>query len=177
MMAAIARGDDDDDDDDYDPEDDEDQEDSMEQLAKQRQILAAVTQQAKQLERMEDDYENDDMDDQDELMRQIYEGNLLYKNGQQRNHESGITAEQLLQLQAENLVKNGIDPIQALQMLKSQHQLTGGEASQQQQMSLVGNIANNLDIDLNDVMAENLMNGYPAQPGALNQPPFNGTSG
>ena len=119
MMAAIARGDDDDDDDDYDPEDDEDQEDSMEQLAKQRQILAAVTQQAKQLERMEDDYENDDMDDQDELMRQIYEGNLLYKNGQQRNHESGITAEQLLQLQAENLVKNGIDPIQALQMLKS----------------------------------------------------------
>ena len=44
-------------------------------------------------------------------------------------------------------------------------------------MGLVGNIANNLDIDLNDVMAENLMNGYPAQPGALNQPPFNGTSG
>ena len=92
-MAAIARGDDDDDDEDYDPEDDDDQEDSMEQLAKQRQILAAVTQQAKQLERMEDDYENDDMDEQDELMRQIYEGNLLYKNGQPRNHDSGITAD------------------------------------------------------------------------------------
>ena len=44
-------------------------------------------------------------------------------------------------------------------------------------MGLVGNIANNLDIDLNDVIAENLMNGYPAQPGALNQPTFNGTSG
>ena len=82
--------------------------------------MAAVTQQAQQLERMEDDFENDDMDDQDELMRQIYEGNLLYKNGQERRLDSGgLTAEQLLQLQAENLVKSGIDPIQALQMLKS----------------------------------------------------------
>ena len=128
-MAAIARDDDDDDDDDYDPEDDDNEEDAMEQLAKQRQILAAVTQQAKQLERMGDDYDNDDMDDQDELMRQIYEGNLLYKNGQERRLDSGISAEQLLQLQAENLVKSGIDPIQALQMLKSQQQLTGGEGS------------------------------------------------
>ena len=53
----------------------------------------------------------DDLDDQDEIMRQIYEENLMYKHGQGRRLDAGFTPEQLLQLQVENLVKNGIDPM------------------------------------------------------------------
>jgi len=34
---------------------------------------------------------------------------------------------------------------------------------------LIGNLPNNLDIDLKDVMQPDMMNGY-AQPGNMNQP-------
>lgn len=61
------------------------------------------------------------MEDHEEIMRQIYEENLLLKGEQNGTsaHDAEATANHFLKMQAEALAKNGIDPVQALQMLKS----------------------------------------------------------
>lgn len=53
-------------------------------------------------------------------MRQIYEENLRYKQEKNMAMSMNPSSAQLLQLQAEALAKNGMDPLQAIQMLKSQ---------------------------------------------------------
>ena len=85
MMVAVAK----DDDDDYDLEDDDlDPDEISMELAQQRKLLAAVAQQAQHY-RGGLDFEG--IEDHDELMRQIYEENLLMKNG-----EPGPSANQIL---------------------------------------------------------------------------------
>ena len=115
MMAAVAKAEDED----YDLEDEEDLHDNEAamELANQRKLLAAVAQQARQYQGLD----LDEMEDHEEIMRQIYEENLLLKG--ERNgtgvHDAEATANHFLKMQAEALAKNGIDPVQALQMLKS----------------------------------------------------------
>lgn len=62
----------------------------------------------------------DEMEDHEEIMRQIYEENLMLKpDGHDGLNGMDPSASQLLQMQVETLAKSGIDPLQALQMLKS----------------------------------------------------------
>lgn len=79
-MAAVAK----DDDDDYDLEDDDndllDAESSAE-LAKQRKLLASVAQQVSSQQQHVQGIDFDEMEDHDEIMRQIYQENLLFKQG------------------------------------------------------------------------------------------------
>jgi hypothetical protein len=77
IMAAVAK----EDADDYDLEyDDELTEEEMRMLAheKQRRLLAAVAQQARQYHGLD----LDEIEDHDEIMRQIYEENLMMKHEQ-----------------------------------------------------------------------------------------------
>lgn len=69
-----------------------DEESSME-LEKQRKLLAAVAQQARQYQGLD----FDEIEDHDEIMRQIYRENLLFKSSENNlDHEGEPTAEMLL---------------------------------------------------------------------------------
>ena len=62
---------------DYDDGNDDNEESSME-LAKQRKLLKAVAQQARQYQGLD----FDEIEDHDEIMRQIYRENLLFKQSE-----------------------------------------------------------------------------------------------
>ena len=106
MLAAVTRNDEED----LDFEDDEEV-DSAE-LAKQRQLLAAVAMQARRYQKLD----IDEIEDPDEIMRQIYEENLLM--GQDRG-DAGAEPDELAQLQAESLAQADMDRLQALNLLKA----------------------------------------------------------
>ena len=107
-MAAVAGNDEED----YDIElEDDDQvladEDREAEMIKQRKLLAAVAQQARKYQGLE----MDEIEDPDEIMRQIYEENILARDGRNGDSDVDLSSEQLLQIQAESLAKSGMDPL------------------------------------------------------------------
>ena len=157
MMAAVAR-----DDDEYDLEDDEKyaEEDSQNELEKQRRILAAVANAARN-----QGLDLDDMEDSEDIMRRIYEENLYFQQNQKlqdaqsQRMDFALKQDQMMK-QAEALASNsGLDLVEALKLIKEQKkQAQIGQLLNPPMNCMTGQLPLGQG---DDSMADDFMNGQP----------------